>query len=160
MLDKTILLGWFGLWDLIKGIVTSLLTAVAVARWAALALMIRAGTLLKSRQWRIIKGLCGIMITGALFKILHIAGADLMLYTPIPLVAGAYLWRFFEKENKSRLDVLKCLWVISFIVTPIIEGIILPKWGYYLNYRGLNLITISLFWITFIDFYLNHHQAK
>lgn len=137
-----------------------MMLGIAVSYWAALVFMIRAGTLIQSRQWRIMKFLFGILIIGALFKILHLMGANLLTYLPFPLMTLVYIWHFFEKKTKKRLDLLKAMWVISFTIVSFLDGMHLSKPGIYLDFVGYDLITMLLFWITFLDFYFFNFKSR
>jgi hypothetical protein len=102
------------------GLLTSLdsgLTAQAeiilgVAEKVALIMMLANGTFYSTRYFTITKFLIGIVIIGALMKILHLPNADVILLTPFAAMAVVYTIHFSRKRPKTYLDVMKLLTVI------------------------------------------------
>jgi len=57
------------------------------------------------------------MLIGALFKILHLPGTDLILIVSLIVILLTYLQAYLTKPIRKSLDHLKVLWIISYIST-------------------------------------------
>ena len=54
-----------------------------------------------------------LLLVGALFKLLHWAGADVLLLVSLGGLALTYAMRFARKQAKSQFDVLKLVLVLG-----------------------------------------------
>ena len=117
------------------------------AQFFAAVLILRFGTITKSVLWRFVKFLFGVACIGVMFKILHWAGADIILPVSMLAIALLYLIHFVKKPKKNHLDILKLLWIVSAFT---IKPMILAHW---LD-RQYSLIPLLFFLLAFADFLL------
>lgn len=100
----------------LAGIGYSLISkGVGFATLFSVMLLLRNGTLLSSRYFKIIQGAIAILLAGALMKILHIASANMVIMIACAAVIIVYTAWFFSKKKKTLLDILKVLWVLVFL---------------------------------------------
>jgi hypothetical protein len=80
----------------------------------SLVLLLRNGTFLASKYFRILSVGVFILMTGAVLKILHWAGANIAIMIASAGFIIIYTTWFFFKKKKHLLDILKALWVLTF----------------------------------------------
>jgi hypothetical protein len=124
-------------------------TIIGIAEKVALIMMLVNGTFYPSRLSKIAFIGVALIIVGALFKTLHLNGADEMIVVGNVEVLVCYLIHFIRKHPKKRLDVLKLLVVVSFSVQAVVVIMHLVSW----EGRDIMQVTTSvIFALTFIDF--------
>lgn len=80
---------------------------------AGLVLLLRNGALASSGAFYFVLAGWTLALVGGLFKILHWPGADLLLLAGLLGMALTYTVHFGSKPLKTRLAVLKLLWVLA-----------------------------------------------
>ena len=86
---------------------------VGTAQIIGIFMLISNGTTFKTRYWKLILVFIPVIITGALFKIIHWHFADHLLLAGLFAIPSIYLIRFITKKKKGHLDILKLLWVVT-----------------------------------------------
>ena len=128
---------------------------ITVAENLGMIMMLVNGTFFGSRLFKFSLFLYGLIALGAIFKILHLEGADLLLLYPFLGLFGVYLIHFIQKKVKRRIDILKVLVVASFLVLPplVILHLISEE-------HKLILLVVShvLFGLTFLDFLYSSYK--
>lgn len=85
---------------------------IAIAQNLALITLLINGTLIETRNFKVILIAIGGTILGAIMKIMHFPGADGTIIISNVMVLIAYSSHFSFKQNKQALDFLKLLSVI------------------------------------------------
>ncbi len=122
---------------------------IAIAEKLGIIVMLLNGSFINTSLFRIALFFLGLTALGALFKILHYAGADeLLLYSPIALFC-VYLLHFYRKKPKQRTDVLKVFMLLGLLILSalLVLHIISAE-----HREALVIINEVLFWVTFLDF--------
>ena len=88
---------------------------------STLILLLKSGTLVYRKHWRIILAFWGLMLIGARFKILHLPGTDLILIVSLIVILLTYILAYLTKPIRKSLDHLKVLWILSYISTGILS---------------------------------------
>ena len=83
------------------------------ARLLAWALLISGGTIVGTWYFRVGLLLGGLALVGALFKISHYPGANMLLFGPLSGLMLTYAVRFARKPAKNQFDILKLLLVLG-----------------------------------------------
>ncbi|MBC8045585.1 MAG: hypothetical protein H7Y00_02185 [Fimbriimonadaceae bacterium] len=114
--------------------------------------IIRNGNILKSNHYRYIFIGLAIVIVGALFKILHLPYADLLICCGYAFIGIIYIsWTAFKKPV-YLLDILKCVWVLSVLANGIFKL-------YYFPYQLYIIIMSCAVFIAMLSvYYLYPHQ--
>ena len=86
----------------------------AFGRLAALIILLKEGSLMKSKMFITLMVLLIISVAGFLIKILHWAGADLMIMIGLSGISLVYIIHFLLKKAKKLTDYLKVIWLLSF----------------------------------------------
>lgn len=89
--------------------------------------LMRNGTFHKTVYFKIALALSFVITIGAMFKIMHWPGSNIMLTLGFSGMIVNYGIRYIKKPTKVRLDYLKLLWVsTSYLIS---LGIIM-RWGF------------------------------
>jgi hypothetical protein len=122
---------------------------VTVAENVGIIMMLVNGTFIDTRLFKIALFIVGLIVLGVILKILHMQGADGLLLYPFILLFCLYLVHFINKKSKRRIDILKVVTLVSFLVLPplIVLHIISEEIR-----EVFVLISHTLFWLTFLDF--------
>ncbi len=123
------------------------------AQFLSAVLILRFSTITKTVFWRIIKFLFGIACLGVMFKILHFAGANIILPGALLAIAVVYLIWFVKKPKRRHLDILKLLWVLSALT---IMSLILIR---FID-RQYSFISLLFFLLTVLDFMLTEKRLR
>lgn len=127
----------------------TLYTLLFIIQLVALDLIFRESKIFYTPYYRGILISIFFYIVGALFKIMHYEGGDLMLTISFAGVALAYSLRTINKTNKTLLDYTKGLWVFSACATAFLTTM---HWPYSLigNYINLGLFAgmLILFFVS------------
>jgi len=118
-----------------------------------LIMMVRNGTLMNTTYWKFINFCIGITIVGALFKIQHWPGSNIILLAASIGITITYAIRFFIKTKKEHLDILKFTWVTTSYSSSVL--VIL-----HLISREFMTISYVIFWLTLIDFVVIKYSNK
>ncbi|MFY7665772.1 hypothetical protein [Flavobacterium sp.] len=102
------------------------------------------GTIFKTAYFLVIIFWFCIAVIGVVFKFMHWPAANLLVLVSVLGILLTYTVRFFKKQEKQRLDVLKLLWVITFLLGAL--GVIL-KWFP----REFMHVSTLVFWLTLTD---------
>jgi hypothetical protein len=127
-----------------------------IAENVALVMMLVNGTFYGSRYFKIALFFVGLIILGALMKILHLQWADMMLTFPFLFLFVTYIFHFLSKREQKILDWLK---VIALFV------ILIPRPLYFLrvlSYDQADVLALTahvVFGITFIAFFFLHRNT-
>lgn len=125
------------------------LYSTSAAEITALILMIGNGTFMNTRYYTAFRVVIGLVIIGALLKILHLTGADQILLISLSAAPVVYIAYFIAKKEKRLLDVLKVITAVSFFLFAVIKllHLVSPE-----RMFKLQVVPHALFWITFICF--------
>jgi hypothetical protein len=114
-----------------------------VAQLAAVYLLMRNGSTIKTVYWHIIKfGLMLIMI-GMLLKFTDWPYGNLFFISGLCITSVTYLIRFIIKKEKNLLAVLKLIWVMSVTIIPMLH--IYQLIGAKYLWAGTILLSVTLF---------------
>ncbi len=104
-----------------------------VAIYLAIYQLIKAGTITKTKYWRLLNGAFSIIILGVLFKIQHWVVANYILGFGLGAIVLIYALRFKNKTQKRTFDYLKLMWVCSFFITKalVLNKIIGQEYSYF-----------------------------
>jgi hypothetical protein len=122
---------------------------VTVAETVGIIMMLVNGTFIGSRLYTIALFVIGLIVLGFLFQIMHLPGADELLLYPYIILFCLYLVHFIYKKPKKRVDILKLVMLISFLVLPPLIML------HMISEENRELIVVTshiLFWLTFLDF--------
>lgn len=122
---------------------------IIVAENLGIIMMLVNGTFVSTRLFKIVLLILGLVVLGFLFKIMHLPGADELLLYPYIVLFSLYFIHFLKKKSKRRIDVLKLVMLMSFLVPPpfIMLRIISED-----HREVIVLATHILFWLTFLEF--------
>lgn len=116
-------------------------------------LLLLNGTLLKSKLLNAVILMVVLILFGYTFKILHLPFADIYLFFGLSFLMIVYIFSFYKKPKKIRLDFIKLLWVLMantfgiLILLHIIDG-------YYAT------IPNYILWLALIDFIITGWRDK
>lgn len=89
-------------------------------------LLVKNGTLRKTTYFKLISVFIGLLIFGAMFKVMHWPGASIILIISLIGIPLIYTIHFLKKTIKNILDFLKLAWVL----TPYIAVLfVIMNWG-------------------------------
>ena len=129
--------------------------ASVTGRLGALVLTVYEGTTMETPPyWQPILLFGVVTIAGVVFKIMHWPLGLPMLLSGLSIVTVLYSVRYVFKQNKTILDLLKLLWILSLLISVILK---LEHWPY-----GEVAITVQsvLFIAVFVSFYLQDIKAN
>ncbi len=111
------------------------------------------GTFIKSKYFRILKGVIAIIIIGALFRILHWEYNRLIMTIGFIGIMLTYFFSFLNKPIKKRLDYLKLVWVIVAYTNAIFT---------YLHIIGdeYQVLSSAIMWLAIIDYMKTERQKR
>jgi hypothetical protein len=132
---------------------TTLLTwGLGLGQLLSLVLLVSNGTILGTVYAKIILPLYGLLLVGVVFKISHLPWANELLWGALGGIALTYSIRFGHKPQKSRLDLLKLLWVLACCGSALL--ILL-----HLAPREAAYVAPMLLWLAVLDF-LNSENGR
>lgn len=116
----------------------------AFGRLAALIILLKEGSLIKSKLFITLMVLLIITsVAGFLIKILHWAGADLMIMIGLSGISLVYIIHFLLKKAKKLTDYLKVIWLLSFSMGALF---MILHWHYgYLLIQIQSIVFLILF---------------
>jgi hypothetical protein len=80
-----------------------------------IALLLRNGTFMYSRYFKVMNLMIAVVICGALLRILHVSGANILFLAACAGIIIIYTaWFVVKKKQHLSLDILKLLWAITF----------------------------------------------
>ena len=118
---------------------------LVLAKFASVALLVRNSNLFSLVYGWIFQACAGLIFLGAIIKILHLPGANQVLFLALLIIPVSYLVRFLKKEQKRRLDIIKLLWVTAACVS----GVLFL--GHWVS-REILYVPDVLFWLMVLDF--------
>ena len=123
-----------------------------ISELAGFFMLLLNGTFIKTKYFRILKGVIAIIIIGALFKIMHWEYNSLIMIIGFIGIILTYFFSFLNKPIKNRLDYLKLFWVIVAYTNGILT---------YLHVIGdeYQILSSSLMWLAIID-YMKTERGK
>jgi hypothetical protein len=127
-----------------------------VAGWIGLILLLLNGTLMKTKYWNYIKAGALIVLMSAVFKILHLPGANALLFAGLVLIEVVYTIRFIFLKDATAFDWMKYTWIGAWYSATIF--IVFGNWS-----EKWWLVADVLFWITlamFLTRRLNHPSQQ
>jgi hypothetical protein len=113
-----------------------------------LVMMLLNGTFMNTRYFSFAKFGLGVLVLGALFKILHLTGADQVLAFAFLILCLSYVIHFIQKRPKKLVDYFKCLTMLSFAIP--IPLMIFSRIDELRS--DVEFLRFALLWITFILF--------
>lgn len=122
---------------------------LTLAENLGIILMLANGTFVRTRWFKFAIFLCGILVLGFLFRILHLQGGEQLFSFSFIGLFVVYLIHFVQKKSLIRNDILKLATAVGFLIVPsVVMWKVLPE-----NISDV-LVVIShvIFWFTFVDF--------
>ncbi len=125
---------------------------LAISEFAGFLMLVRNGTFIRTKYFRIFKGVLAIIIIGALAKILHWQHNNLIMVIGFVSAVLVYFLSFINKPIKKRLDYLKLLWVIVAYAGALLK---------YLHIIGIDyqIMSSAIMWLAIID-YMKREREK
>ena len=116
--------------------------------------LFKESTIKGTVYWKAISGLLSVLCIGILFKIMHWAFQEVLLAISLFGIPIVYFFRFFKKDKKNIVDILKVFWVFAF-------GIITFLTIFHVVSKDFRIIHILLFWILFaVAGFREHRESK
>tara|TARA_R110000868_G_C10833443_1_gene759546 strand:- start:163 stop:687 length:525 start_codon:yes stop_codon:yes gene_type:complete len=120
-----------------------------IGQVAGFFMLVLKGTFIKTKYFRIFKGIMAIVIIGALFKILHWefqgVNGNLLLSIGFLGIMITYFFSFLNKPIKKRLDFLKLAWVITSYTVGILIFLHMIR-------RDYQIIASIIMWLAILDY--------
>ncbi len=152
-----LLLAAYGYYNVTQNGVVKSYTLIDAGLWiseiAGLFMLVLNGTFIKTRYFKLAKLGIAIILIGALFKILHWSGRDLVFIIGFAEIAIVYIISFIHKPIKKRLDYLKLIWVITAITVRAMKFLHYISDDYY-------IIPFTIMWLLIIDYGLIENKKK
>lgn len=126
---------------------------LSFANLIGLIMLLYNGTIFKTAYFLVIIFWFCIAVIGVVFKFMHWPAANLLVLVSVLGILLTYTVRFFKKQEKQRLDVLKLLWVITFLLGAL--GVIL-KW----LPKEITYVSTVVFWFTLADLLVSISRKK
>ena len=124
---------------------------------AGFFMLVMNGTFIKTKYFRILKGIIAIILIGALVKILHWEfhgiNGNLILTIAFLGIMTTYFFSFLNKPLKKRLDFLKLVWVLTRYSIGIL--IFLHILG-----REYDIIPSIIIWLAILDYCIGEYKNK
>ncbi len=120
---------------------------IFIVQLTVLEMLLRESDIFRTVYFRLIQICISIYIIGALCRIMHWQGADLLLSISLFSVAGIYFLRMINKSSIRFIDISKWLWVTAACLSAVFN--ILHK-SYALLFGWANLVLFILMFILFI----------
>ncbi|SFW61255.1 hypothetical protein [Cellulophaga fucicola] len=116
---------------------------------AGIFMLLLNGTFIKTKYFRVIKGIMALIMIGALLKILHwefqfITG-NLILIVGFIGIMTTYFFSFLNKPIKKRLDYLKLAWVITRYTVGVLIFL-------HIIHRDYQVIASIIMWAAIFDY--------
>jgi hypothetical protein len=122
---------------------------IALAESFGIMMMLANGSFFATKLFRVALFFVLASVLGAIFKILHLNGADEILLVADLALFITYFVHFTQKKPRIRLDYLKVITLASMLVVAPVVLLHLVS----IEQRQIFLISSHiLFWITFTDF--------
>jgi hypothetical protein len=120
-------------------------------------MLVMNGTFIKTKYFRILKGIVAVVFIGALIKILHwefygITGNMILLIAFLGIMA-TYFFSFLNKPIKKRLDFLKLVWVLTRYSIGTLTLLHIIKKEY-------DIIPSMIIWLAIIDYGIIEYKNK
>lgn len=90
---------------------------IGIAQLAGLYLLINSGTFKKTKYAKYARIGIAIIIIGALFKILHLAGSEYIVTAGYAVILMCYTLSFVNKPFKKAQDLLKLIYAFALVIT-------------------------------------------
>ncbi|GAA3594669.1 hypothetical protein Q4Q39_07000 [Flavivirga amylovorans] len=116
-----------------------------ISEFTGFIMLIRNGTFIRTKYFRIFKGVFAIIIIGALSKIMHWQYNNVIMIIGFVLAVLVYFFSFLNKPIKKRLDYLKLIWVIVAY-----SGAIL-RFLHVIN-DEYQIMSSAIMWLAIIDY--------
>lgn len=126
---------------------------LGVGQILGMLLLLQNGNIQGTVYFRIIRFCMGLILLGAMFKIMHWPGANLILLLSMFGVAITYGIWFLRKKQKGRLDFLKLVWVLSAFIGTVL---VILHWVK----PGITYIAYGFFWLSLVDFVATGLKTK
>lgn len=117
---------------------------LATASLLGLSVLVSSSTLKRSRAWRYISIATAIIVIGALFKIQHWPGADMLVAIGSFAIMVSYGLHYARKIRKRWSDHLKLLWVLTWVSSSLIRFLHLVSWSGAMQFASFVLMWTAL----------------
>ena len=124
-----------------------------ISEMAGFFMLLTNGTFLKTRYFKIFKGVFAIVIIAALFKILHWAYSNELFIAGFIGLTIVYFLHFLKKPIKKRLDYLKLGWVLT--AYPIALLKVLHVIG-----DQYQILPSAIMWLAIIDYLKTEREQR
>src|SRR6187455_1797159 len=126
-----------------------------VAKNLSIITMLVNGTFMSTRYFHFSIAAMLIIALGMIFKILHYAGADQLIFVGFPLLWLSYFVHFLSKKTKEPLDILKVVMLLGFLApTPLGVLHLIPDD----TKAFLSIVSSSLVAATFLYFVISGYR--
>jgi hypothetical protein len=128
-----------------------------LAKVMAMIMLLAHGKFYETPYFKIAMAFIGVLILGALFKILHIIRADALLTVGAFGVPSTYFLYFITKETRQVIDYAKLLAVIMTFVPAVLIVLHILDWEVGYIYQMIGNILI---WVIFFHFVVTAIKFK
>ncbi len=118
---------------------------LTISEFAGFLMLIRNGTFIRTKYFRIFKGVFAIIIIGALAKILHWQYNNIIMIIGFALAVLTYFFSFLNKPIRKRLDYLKLVWVIVAYTGTILKIL-------HITSIDSQILSSAIMWLAIIDY--------
>lgn len=118
---------------------------LTISEFAGFIMLIRNGTFIRTKYFKIFKGVIAIIIIGALAKIMHWQFDDVLIIIGFVLAILIYSLSFLNKPIKKRLDYLKLLWGIIAYSGAVLKFLHIISIDY-------QILSSAIMWLAIIDY--------
>lgn len=130
---------------------------LTIVEIAGFFMLLMNGTFIKTKYFRILKGIVAIILIGTLVKILHWEfygiNGDLILAISFLGVMTTYFFSFLNKPFRKRLDYLKLAWVLSrYTIGTLIFLHVISK--------VYEIIPSIIIWLAILDYCVEEYRNK
>ena len=111
------------------------------------------GTFIRTKYFRILKGVIAIVFVAAIFKIMYLAYSNWIMMIAIMGIIATYFFSFLNKPIKKRLDYLKLAWVIVAYTYGFLTYLHLVRDDY-------QILQSALMWLAIIDYLKTEREQR
>ena len=126
---------------------------LAISEFTGFLMLIRNGTFIKTKYFRIFKGVFAIIIIGVLFKIMHWQYSDVIIIIGFVLAILVYFFSFLNKPIKKRLDYLKLFWVVIAYTGAVLKFLHMINLDY-------QIMSSAIMWLAIIDYMKTEREKR
>ncbi|GAA3561424.1 GldL-related protein [Snuella lapsa] len=126
---------------------------LAISEFSGFIMLIRNGTFIRTKYFRVFKGVFAIILIGALFKILHYPYGNEIIVVGFAFAVLIYFFSFLNKPIRKRLDYLKLFWVVVAYTGGILRFLHIINDDY-------QILSSAIMWLAIIDYMKMERQKR